>query len=303
MSAHPGRPDPVVPATGPVSSLEDRLEGGEIVFYPLCPFPLPEEDDRLFLLDQQRSSTVHKNISYDPSTGKVTGFRRHSAVQADRLRHLLAAFSDAASGWLAATLPRYARTWRLDRASFRPEEEATRQLRWTARNDLLHVDAFPNRPTQGDRILRLFVNVNRTEPRIWVTSEPFAKLLARFGADVGLPTKWGLGWTWRLRQEALHLFQPGQPRRSIYDAFMLRFHDFLKANDDFQERSPKRYWTFPPGSAWLGFTDGISHAALRGRYALEHSFFVSLEALVLPAEAPAVLLERACGVPVQRGVA
>ena len=50
----------------------------------------------------------------------------------------------------------YAATWKPDRGSYRPEEEATRRLRLTARNDLIHVDAFPNRPTQGYRILRVF---------------------------------------------------------------------------------------------------------------------------------------------------
>jgi hypothetical protein len=79
---------------------------------------------------------------------------------------------------------------------------------------------------------------------------------------------------------------------------MLRFHDFLKANDDFQEHGPKRYWEFQPGSAWLVFTDTASHAVLRGRFALEHSYFVPPEALVLPDESPPALLARACGRPV-----
>jgi hypothetical protein len=78
---------------------------------------------------------------------------------------------------------------------------------------------------------------------------------------------------------------------------MLRFHDFLKAHDEFQEKGPKRFWTFVPGSAWLAMTDVTSHAALRGRFALEHSYFVAPESLALPEESPPALLERACGVP------
>jgi hypothetical protein len=79
---------------------------------------------------------------------------------------------------------------------------------------------------------------------------------------------------------------------------MLRLHDFLKANEDFQERTPKRFWTFGAGSAWVAFTDVCSHAVLRGQYALEHSYFVAPQVLALPAESPPALLARACGVAV-----
>jgi hypothetical protein len=285
-------------STAPVSSLEERLESGAIEYFPVCPFPLPEGEDRLFLLEQRLASRAHKNISYDPNTGRAAGFARISTAQAERVRLLLALFAQQATSWLARTLPLYARAWRLDRVSFRPEEEATRRLRLKARNDLLHVDAFPSRPTNGQRILRLFVNVNLSEPRIWATSEPFGKLLERFGTQLGLPTGQRAGWTREMGRRMLRLFQPGRPQRSLYDSFMLRFHDFLKANDEFQEHGPKRFWTFAPGSAWLVFTDVASHAALRGRFALEHSYFVAPETLALPDQSPPALLERACGMPV-----
>jgi hypothetical protein len=278
--------------------LEERLERGGIEYFPVCPLPLPEGEDRSFLLEQQLAGRVHKNISYDPKTGRAAGFTRTSAAQAERLRALLASFAQHATGWLARTLPRYASGWRLDRVSFRPEEEATRRLRLKARNDLLHVDAFPSRPTNGQRILRLFVNVNVNEPRVWATSEPFGKLLERFGTQVGLPTGQRANWARQVGQQMLRLFRPGRPARSMYDTFMLRFHDFLKANDEFQEHGPKRFWSFSPGSAWLVFTDVASHAVLRGRFALEHSYFVAPQTLALPNESPPALLEQACGIPV-----
>ncbi len=287
---HPARPEDE-------TRVAVRLERGEVVYYAVCPFALPEGEDHGFLLAQRLAGGRHKNISYDPHTGAVSGFRRQGPGEAERLRELLAAFSRAATGWLAGLLPGYARAWRTDRASFRPEEEATRRLRTTARNDLLHVDAFPTRPTDGDRILRLFVNVNPAEPRVWVTSEPFAVLFGRFGEAAGLPHPGnGEGW--------LRSFLPFRSRRrSDYDAFMLRFHDYLKGNDVFQERGPKRVWKFPPGSCWVAFTDTCSHAVLRGRYALEHSYFVAPHGLALPEESPASLLARACAAPALRRAA
>ena len=35
------------------SSMEERLERGDVVYFPICPFLLPEGDDRRFLLEQQ----------------------------------------------------------------------------------------------------------------------------------------------------------------------------------------------------------------------------------------------------------
>jgi hypothetical protein len=282
-------------------SLAERLERGEVVYYPRCPFPVAEGQGRAFLLGQQLGR-AHKNIGYDPHTGKATGFLRRSPEQAERLRSLFAAFSRTATAWLAAALPGYAAGWRLDRVSYRPEEESTRKLRLMARNDLLHVDAFPSRPTNGWRILRFFVNVNPTEPRVWVTADTFPALLEKFGAAAGLPAG-RPGLLDRLREGALSLFQPVRRRRSAYDAFMLRLHNFLKANADYQKNCPKRVWQFPPGSAWMVLTDTATHAALRGRFALEHSYFVAPETLALPEESPAALLRRACGAEVLRPAA
>jgi hypothetical protein len=281
----------------PASALEERLERGELIYYELCPFSLPEGDDRQFLLGQRLGGARHKNISYDPHTGRVSGFRRCAAGQGRRLRMVLAAFAHSATAWLCGQLPRYAALWQPDRVSFRPEEEATRRLRPTARNDLLHIDAFPTRPSHGRRILRLFVNVNPSEPRVWVTSDTFDRLLERFGEAVGLPHGLDSGLGRRLSQGMLRLFQPDLPRPTEYDAFMLRFHDFLKLNDRFQERGRRRFWQFAPGSAWLLFADALSHAALRGRFALEQTYFVPTEALWWPERSPLGLLVRACGQP------
>lgn len=278
-----------LPAAQP---LEDMLERGQVLYYPLCPFPLPEGDDRTFLLQQQLRRLTHKNISYNPATGRVTGHRRTGGGQRERLRGLMSGFSQNATAWLREVLPRYAAGLQRDRASFRSEEEATRRLRHSARNDLLHIDAFPNRPSRGRRILRVYVNINLTEPRIWVTSEVFPQLLARYGPAVGLPDRLGPGWLGKVRQGVLGLLGWGPLSHSAYDAFMLRLHDFLKTCDEFQERCPKRLWTFVPGSAWVVFTDSCSHAELRGQYALEHSYFVERQVLALPGEAPAALLER-----------
>jgi hypothetical protein len=301
MTVKEAPPMPRGERPGKECNLAERLERGELIYYSVCPFPLAAGDDERFLCHQRLASRAHKNISYDPHTGKAAGFEWRSAQQAERLRRLLASFSSQATTWLSAALLGYARAWQLDRVSFRPEEEATRRLRQTARNDLLHVDAFPSRPTNGKRLLRVFVNINPEDSRVWMTSDPFPVLFARYAKEVGLPGEYREPWLKRLTQIATGLLRPNGARRSTYDAFMLRFHDFLKRNDAFQEKCAKRFWAFPPGSAWMCFTDTISHAVLRGRYALEHSYFVPLEAMKLPEESPAAIVAR--GLPVSRRTA
>jgi hypothetical protein len=281
------------PEDCPSNPLAERLERGEVLFYPTAPFALPEGEDLDFLLHQELGSLAHKNISYNPANEKVNGFVRQSAAQVEQLRSIFASFSTAATAWLAGVLPQYSHGWQLDRASFRPQEEATRRLRPTARNDLLHVDAFPGRPSRGNRILRVFANINPREPRIWVTSDPFAKLLQRFGESAGLPGRNGSRWLQKVGQGVLSLFRPGMARRSEYDLFMLRFHNYLKMNETFQERGPKYLHTFPPGCVWVAMTDTCSHAVLRGRYALEHTYFIPPAVLALPEESPPVLLNKA----------
>lgn len=277
-------------------SLAERLERGEVIFYPACPFPLPGGDDLEFLLRQQ-VRWGSKNIMYEPSTERFRGLKRHSSEQSNRVQRLLARFSQGVMQWLDGVLPEYAATWRPDQVTFRPVEESTRKLSETARNDLLHVDAFPRRPTNGWRILRVFANINPTQPRVWATAETFPQLMQRYGDHLTLPRQDlpGIKTAFKRLSGLLHSKRTDIP---LYDQLMAQFHHFLKLNRDFQERSLKRYWEFPPGSAWMVFTDVATHAALKGRYALEHSFYISPKKLVIPDQSPAAILERKFGLPV-----
>ena len=51
------RGEPVLlPGGDPAATLEQRLERGEVVYYPACPFPVPPGDDLHFLLGQRLGS-------------------------------------------------------------------------------------------------------------------------------------------------------------------------------------------------------------------------------------------------------
>src|SRR5262245_65632498 len=97
------------PPAGPGDAPEARLERGEILFYPAAPFALPQGADHEFLLRQEQAPRGHKNISYNPHTGKVSGFVQLDEDQAGRLAEVFAAFSGAVTAWLAHALTRYRR--------------------------------------------------------------------------------------------------------------------------------------------------------------------------------------------------
>src|SRR4051794_1852638 len=111
MAVNNPRPGLTVLADGAESSLARSLERGEVVHFPVCPFPLPEGDDRQFLLEQRMAGRAHKNISYNPHTDRTHGFERTTAGRSARLHQILASFSESTTRWLSATLPRYAAGW------------------------------------------------------------------------------------------------------------------------------------------------------------------------------------------------
>jgi hypothetical protein len=272
-----------------------QLEAGNILFFARPPFAIPQ-DDREFLLGQtQTSSALHKNVAYRPAEDRITGLAKSEIVEAARLRLILKNYSEHATQFLGELLPPYAGKWKLDFASFRPLEERGRPARLHARNDLPHFDSFPTRPTNGDRILRFFTNLNPSENRVWNTSQTFEAIGPHFAKSIGLPRARSTNPLARgMRRLAGALHFPGA-HRSPYDNFMHRCHNAMKEDASFRESCPKQRWEFPPSSSWIVFTDCVSHAVLEGQYALEQTFLISRRAMVEPERSPIAILERIAG--------
>lgn len=274
------------------------LERGDILFFPNGGFEIPHAVRTALMGAAQNARSFHKNIAYKTNIDRVTGLEDRS--EAERVRAAMQEYSRRVLEFIAKILPEYASGWKIDYASFRSIEERGRSLPRTKRNDLLHVDAFPTRPVFGDLILRCFTNVNSSESREWLVSDPFAHLAEKLARDAGLERYAGaagsplLGMRRRLIRS---LGKAGIPLvdRSPYDAFMLHFHDWLKSNREFQESCPKYHFDLPPGSTWLVFTDVVPHAVLGGRLALEQTVIISRNSLQNPALAPSSILERMAG--------
>ncbi len=280
----------------------ERLEDGEMLFFSSPPFALAEDDRALLLGARQAATSHHKNISYKPSRDRVSGLSRGSAAEPE-LRRVMRSYSRSVVSFLSHFLIPYAGQWLVDFASFRPLEEEGRDLPLRSRNDLLHVDSFPTRPSNGNRILRVFTNLHPTRERVWLTGEPFSVLVERYAPSAGIRALAAKHRSpARPVSRALRRFvsRLGAPviDRPLYDEFMLSFHHYLKANSEFQRESPKSRWEFPPDSTWMVFTDEVPHAVLSGQFALEQTFIVSREALLFPQKAPYSILQAMAGVPV-----
>ncbi|HZD96181.1 MAG TPA: Kdo hydroxylase family protein [Candidatus Sulfotelmatobacter sp.] len=272
----------------------DQLERGKVLFFGHVPFDFPDRDREFLLSQKQTGSRFHKNISYRPAKDLLKGVDDHSPDR-ERMVTIMRTFSRSVTAFIAQFLAPYTSRMKLDFASFRPLEEQGRDLPLHKRNDLMHVDAFPSRPTHGARILRVFANINPSVGRVWNVGEPFHEFLPRLMQVKRIgPSTGGLG-----RALARIASKIGLPvaARSPYDEFMLYLHDWLKENNDFQKNSPKQELIFPPGSAWMVYTDGVPHAAMSGQYALEQTFIIPREALVTPQVAPCHVLEDGNYVP------
>jgi len=277
-----------------------QLEAGDILFFPQTPIALDPGDVDFLLGLQQTNSSLHKNIAYKPNVDAISGVDTRTADEAAvaRLQSIMRGYSQKVSGFLEDFLSPYARRWQLDYASFRPQEEENRDLPLRRRNDLLHTDAFPTRPTHGARILRFFNNIHPTRTRDWVVGDPFRLLAPQFApGQIELPTpdtSASRALKGLARGIGLGSAVPSL-KRSPYDDFMMRFHNFLKENQDFQETTPKYPSQFPSGSSWMVYTDTVPHAVLAGQYALEQTFLVAHEAMVAPEHSPLTVLETLAG--------
>jgi len=276
------------------------LEEGNIVMFETIPFELPESD-RTFLLSQKQSGFKgHKNVSYRPGQDLMRGAVDEDPAASKRLHELMRNYSRQVGQFLTKFLVPYSSHWTLDFATWRPLEEKDRDLPLHKRNDLLHVDAFPSRPTRGNRILRCFTNINPERSRVWATTAGFETLAEHFALDAGLDriarqAASPLGAIKRGVGPLLKAVGVRGADRSAYDAFMLRFHDYLKESTDYQQKWEKFTLVFPPFSTWMVFTDSVPHAALSGQYALEQTFIVPLKAMVEPQKSPIRVLEALCG--------
>ncbi len=260
------------------------LEQGSVLLFPQLGFSMLDGEDRLL---SPLIAGKGKNVSMDPSSGTLRG---SGADEADLrlLRSMMKRFATSSSALLRNLLPRYEAGLQQARTSFRPVAIDGRSTSWRKDDTRLHVDSFPSSPTQGKRILRVFTNVNpHGQSRTWRLGESFEGVARRYLPLIPGPICGA--------NQLLNLLGITKSRRSIYDHFMLRLHDRMKADLAYQVEVAQTVHEFQTGSTWIVFTDQVSHAAMGGQFALEQTFHLPVDCMLDPSHAPPRILERLLG--------
>jgi len=258
------------------------LEEGGVIRLPHVRFALTESERRF--LSPAWSDGRAKNISLD-------GTRLKGAIgaAADRveLASMIARFAAGASELVTAMFPRYAPYVRRARSSYRPQPAVGRAVSWRKDDSRLHVDAFPSRPNRGERILRVFTNVNPSEDRVWRVGESFEAMARTLLPRVANPIPGA--------SAVLAALRVTKGRRSIYDHLMLKLHDRAKADLDYQRECAQEVVRFAPGTTWVCFSDQVMHAAVSGQFMFEQTIHLPVSALYDPARSPLAILTRLTG--------
>ncbi|CAI1606571.1 Kdo hydroxylase family protein [Serratia marcescens] len=275
-------------AAAEASSAVSELEQGKVLFLPELAFTL--SDQEMPLLDPTLVDPKRKNISYQPLSGKLSGVA--VAERRQQVQQLLERYYQSCRQLIAGLLPEYQEALHHPTGSLRlhPVSAWRATSSWRKDDSRLHVDAFPSRPNYGERILRIFTNINpHGEHRQWRVGEPFPELAQRFMPRL---TRYSAFSSWLQHQVRIT-----KTRRSHYDHLMLQLHDAMKADGDYQQRGPQLALEFPPGSSWICFSDQTPHAAMGGQFMLEQTFLLPVNKMQDPQRSPLKVLEQLRGQP------
>jgi hypothetical protein len=243
------------------------LEAGKVLYFPdFAQHGFAPQKEELALFREDIRDPKTRNISLSAS-GELKGVVGDDGTRA-LMAGMIGRFRAQAEGLLGNLVPRYGEHLRRGATSFRPAVVQNRVQSWRADDRRMHVDAFPSRPNYGERLLRVFTNVNQEgEPRVWRVGEPFEDVARRFLPKAKPYSAW--------QAKALNMLHVTKSLRSEYDHLMLQLHDGMKSDLDYQKNAPQVTFKFPPGCAWVCFSDQTSHAVMAGQYMMEHTLQLS----------------------------
>lgn len=253
----------------------DALEQGKVLYFPTLPFTLSDEEQKLLTPTVLDAKVRNISLSADDQLKGADGDEHTQQL----LSAMLERYSSQAEQLIHSLLPKYQGALRNAPTSYRPKKVEARKQSWRADDRRMHVDAFPSRPNRGERILRVFSNINPDGvPRVWRVGEPFEDMVKTM-----LPrTKPYVRW----QAKVLHKLGITKALRSEYDHLMLQLHDCMKADMQYQQEAPQVRMPFPPGSVWVCFSDHALHGVESGKYMLEQTFHIAPEHQYDPSVSP-----------------
>lgn len=262
------------------------VESGKVLFFPHLAFQvLPDERP---LLRESMLARGSRNVSLG-ADGVLKGAAEGAAERA-LLQRMIGRFRAQAQQLVDGLFPVYRGALRIAPTSFRPKRVETRAQSVRADDRRLHVDAFPTRPNYGERILRVFANVNpEGAPRVWRVGADFESIARQFLPRAKPYRRW--------QAQALQALHVTKSLRSEYDHLMLQLHDGMKRDDVYQKSGAQAEVRFPAGSVWVCFSDQTVHAAMGGQFMMEQTLHLPAGREATPAVSPLAILTRLIGRP------
>ena len=262
------------------------VEAGKVLYFPRLGFDVQPQEKAL--LREDMLSPKSRNVSLG-ADGVLKGAGGSAAEQA-QLAAMVARFRQQALQLVDALLPEYHGHTRIAPTSFRPRQVETRVQSVRADDQRMHVDAFPSRPTYGERLLRVFANVNPADvPRVWRVGESFETVARHFLPKAKPYSLW--------QAKLLNAVKATKSLRSEYDHYMLQLHDLMKFDDAYQKNGTQVTMPFPPGCLWVCYSDQATHAVMSGQFMMEQTLYLPAGHEVDPTSSPLAILTRLMGRP------
>ena len=262
------------------------VEDGRVLYFPRLAFEvLPTERA---LLREGMLSPKARNVSLG-ADGLLKGAGGSAAEQA-LLSAMVGRFRQQALQLIDGLLPEYRGLLRAAPTSFRPRQVETRKQSVRADDQRLHVDAFPTRPNYGERILRVFANINpEGVPRVWRVGDSFEAVARQFLPRAKPYRRW--------QAQALNALHVTKSLRSEYDHLMLQRHDGMKFDEQYQKSGAQVTVPFAAGSVWVCYSDQATHAVMSGQFMMEQTLYLPPGHEADPQASPLAILTRLVGRP------
>lgn len=262
----------------------NALESGKVLYFSGLPFDLSAAE--MQLLSPKVLSEKARNVSLNEK-GELKGANGDPAVQ-KQLMGLIGRFKEQSLTLLNSIAPSYTPNLRIAPTSFRPLKVEDRKQSVRADDRRIHVDAFPSRPNYGERILRVFININpEGAPRVWRVGESFQEVAERFLPRAKAYSEW--------QAKLLAQLRITKSVRSEYDHLMLQLHDLMKHDEAYQAQANDHLVEFPVGAVWVCYSDLVPHGVLAGQYMMEQTCHLQVKHQKNPEKSPLAILGRMKG--------
>ena len=264
------------------------IETGQVLYFPNLSLQLSPSEQALLREDVLKAGSRNVSLGSDGVLKHAAGTPEEQKLLAGmigRYRQLALTLADG-------LFPHYRGALRVAPTSFRPKQVETRVQSVHADDRRMHFDAFATRPTYGERILRIFTNLNpHGQPRVWRVGEPFETVAKRYLPRIAPYSPF--------KAKLLNAVGATKSVRSEYDHLMFNLHNLMKEDEEYQKTGTLATQPFPPNCVWVCYADRAAHGVASGQYMMEQTLYLPRGGELDPQSSPLAILTRLMGRPLK----